>query len=128
MKTFFVSTIILVLFAYLAICSYFYFFQRSFLYFPQPANYVKAITTHFNNGKQELSGWVINPGKIIYYYITAGMPVLLKSTLIFLADISPDYTVYLIPYRGYGNNSGDPSEEALYSDALHVYDKLRIRV
>lgn len=126
MKTLFFSIIIIAIVVYLAICSYFYFFQRSFLYFPQPAKYVNTVTTHFNNGKQKLSGWVINPGKqhLLLYY--GGNASAIEQHIDFLADLTPDYTVYLIPYRGYGNNAGTPSEEALYSDALHVYDKLKL--
>jgi uncharacterized protein len=110
---------------YLLICSAFYIFQRSFLYFPQPASYVKAITTKFNNRGQKLSGWVINPGKtrLLLYY--GGNASAIETHIDFLSQVAPDYTIYLIPYRGYGNNHGTPSEQALYSDALHVYDKLK---
>ena len=37
----------------------------------------------------------------------------------------PDYTVYLIPYRGYGNSTGEPNEDSLYGDALYVFDQVK---
>ncbi len=35
------------------------------------------------------------------------------------------YTVYLIPYRGYGNNAGTPAEQVLYSDAVQIYTTIK---
>jgi len=36
----------------------------------------------------------------------------------------PDFTVYLMDYRGYGRSTGEPSEDGLYSDALKLYDSI----
>jgi len=41
------------------------------------------------------------------------------------AENFSDYTVYLVNYRGYGGNSGKPSKEALYADALVAYDTFK---
>ena len=115
----------LVIFGYLAICLLFYIFQRSFLYFPQPAGYANEITTTFDNRGQELTGWVLNPGQkqLLLYY--GGNASAIENNINFFESVAPQHTVYLIPYRGYGNNKGTPSEEALYSDALHIYDVLK---
>ena len=120
MKTF----IALVVFGYLAICLLFYIFQRSFLYFPQPASYANEITTTFNNNGQKLTGWVLNPGQqhLLLYY--GGNASAIEYNIDFFNQVAPQHTVYLIPYRGYGNNKGSPTEEALYSDALHIYERL----
>ncbi len=121
MKTF----IIIIIVAYLLICAIFFIFQRSFLYFPQPASYVNEITTHFDNNGQSLSGWVINVGQdnMLLYY--GGNASAIESNINMLKEIAPQHTIYLIPYRGYGNNKGKPTEEGLYSDALHIYDVLK---
>ena len=39
-----------------------------------------------------------------------------------------DYTVAGVDYRGYGNSGGRPSETALKSDALAIYDALAARL
>ncbi len=114
----------LVVFGYLAICILFFIFQRSFLYFPQPASYANEITTTFNNNGQKLTGWVLNPGQkhLLLYY--GGNASAIENHIDFFNQVAPQHTVYLIPYRGYGNNKGTPTEEGLYSDALHIYGHL----
>lgn len=114
----------LVIFGYLAICVLFFIFQRSFLYFPQPASYANEMTTTFNNSGQKLTGWVVNPGQkhLLLYY--GGNASAIENNVDFFNLVAPQHSVYLIPYRGYGNNKGTPTEEALYSDALHIYEHL----
>ncbi len=114
-----------IIFGYLAICLLFYIFQRSFLYFPQPAGYANEITTTFDNRGQKLTGWVLNPGQkqLLLYY--GGNASAIENNIGFFEQVAPQHTIYLIPYRGYGNNKGTPSEEALYADALHIYDVLK---
>jgi len=120
----------IILLGYFAICALFFIFQRSFLYFPQPAGSVirngspiEAI--EFKNDEQLLTGWVLNLGQekaLLFYGGNAGI---IENTIGFFNQIAPNHTVYLIPYRGYGNNAGKPTEEGLYSDALYVYDQIK---
>ena len=42
-------------------------------------------------------------------------------------DWFPDYTLYLLNYRGYAGTDGKPSEDALYHDALSLYDRIKDR-
>jgi pimeloyl-ACP methyl ester carboxylesterase len=37
----------------------------------------------------------------------------------------PQHTVYLVNYRGYDKSTGKPSEQALYEDALLIYDHIK---
>lgn len=39
----------------------------------------------------------------------------------------PEVTVYLLPYRSYGGNPGEVTEENLYRDALKLYDQIKSR-
>jgi pimeloyl-ACP methyl ester carboxylesterase len=39
----------------------------------------------------------------------------------------PGYSVYLVPYRGYGPNAGEPTEAGLYADALAEYAYVQAR-
>jgi pimeloyl-ACP methyl ester carboxylesterase len=36
----------------------------------------------------------------------------------------PDYAIYLPNYRGYGDSTGEPNEQALHQDALALFDKI----
>jgi alpha-beta hydrolase superfamily lysophospholipase len=37
----------------------------------------------------------------------------------------PEQTLYFVNYRSYGKSSGSPTQDALYRDALHVYDAIK---
>lgn len=41
-----------------------------------------------------------------------------------IAKNIPNYTVYFPHYRGYGQSSGTPSQDALFKDALNLYAKV----
>ncbi|MBA1419674.1 MAG: alpha/beta hydrolase [Epsilonproteobacteria bacterium] len=43
----------------------------------------------------------------------------------YIAGQFPDFTVYLMDYRGYGKSTGKATEEALYKDALKLYDIIK---
>jgi hypothetical protein len=43
----------------------------------------------------------------------------------YFETVFADYSVYLINYRGYGASEGSPTETALFSDALAIYDHIR---
>jgi len=125
----FLSLIIII---YLSVCLLFYIFQRSFLYYPQTTGAIdrsgaQVESIEFNNKEQLLIGWVLNPGQqkaLLFYGGNAGV---IENTIGFFNQVAPNHTVYLIPYRGYGSNSGRPTEQALYSDALHIYDQIKDR-
>jgi pimeloyl-ACP methyl ester carboxylesterase len=36
----------------------------------------------------------------------------------------PDHAIYLLHYRGYGGSSGKPSQDAIFSDALALFDQV----
>ncbi|WP_210247103.1 alpha/beta hydrolase [Aliikangiella marina] len=99
--------------------------QRSFLYYPQPSyppNGADKLT--FQNQQQKLTGWLVNPGKdkLLFYYGGNAEPVEMNAE--FFEAMLPDWSVLLMPYRGYGVNPGSPTEEGLYSDALFIYDQI----
>ncbi|MEJ2765114.1 alpha/beta fold hydrolase [Photobacterium sp. MCCC 1A19761] len=96
--------------------------QRQFLYFPQPASaQFGEENIRFQLDDRVLQGWVINPGQsraLIYY---GGNAESIEMNIPFFRAVVPDYSVYLIPYRGYGNNPGQPTELGLYQDAMGVF-------
>lgn len=121
------SMLITILVFYMGICVVLFVLQRKFLYFPQPAapvNDVAAIS--FDSGGEQLRGWVVNEGraKALMYY--GGNAENIENNIAFFKDVLPDHSVYLIPYRGYGNSTGDPTEEHLYHDALYIFDRVKV--
>ena len=78
-------------------------------------------------GSVTLRGWEVNPGQkraLIHYGGNGeGLDWLVPE----LARRFPGHTSYLVAYRGYGASEGRPSERALTSDALAVFDHAAAR-
>ncbi len=120
------SFLITIAVAYVLIAIAFYSAQRKFLYFPQsPSTIFGKKNFEININQEAFSGWVLNEGqsKALVYY--GGNAENIEANIPFFQDSLADYTVYLIPYRGYGGNPGSPSEEALYSDALSIIESIK---
>jgi hypothetical protein len=118
----FILTIII---SYSILCVATYIGQRQLLYFPQVGvELADATPITFSSASLTLSGWIINPGQsraLLYY---GGNAEQVEFNSEFFHTVLPNYTVYLVPYRGYGGNLGIPTEKALYQDALSIYDTL----
>ena len=113
------------LFIYLFVGVFLYLFQRSFIYFP-----VGSIKGHlhveiFENQGNKTIASVLNRGnnKAIIYFGGNAEDVDFNAEA--FAKIFPEYTVYLVKYRGYGGSAGEPTEEVLYSDAIHIYNEIK---
>ena len=113
---------------YLALCALLYAKQRALIYFPEETR-VSAEQTDIgiDRGDAVLRGWLVNPGRTsaILYFGGNGESVELNR-----ADFAlhfPEYSTYLIAYRGYGASDGQPSQDALFADALAIYDHVRQR-
>jgi len=95
------------------------------LYFPATKVEVPHIEKiKFKVRELSLEGWVVNGKRdraLIYY---GGNAERIENNIAFFQSLLPEYTVYLIPYRGYANNPGSPSEQALLEDASAIYDTL----
>ena len=66
----------------------------------------------------------MNPGKpraLIYF---GGNSEVVTHRQEFFEEVFRDYSVYLVNYRGYGLSEGEPSEAALFADALAIYDRV----
>ena len=99
-----------------------YVMQRSILYFPQPMRAAPdAQDISIPTDGMVLHGWVVNPGRpeaIIYF---GGNGERVERDVDLFRAMLPGYSVYLVPYRGYGPNAGEPTEASLYADALAEY-------
>ena len=110
---------------YLGLCALLFFFQRSLIYFPQPAAAVGSVPTITLATSQ---GEVIvttrpRPGAAAVLYF-GGNAEDVRRSLPELAAAFPEQALYLMHYRGYGGSAGSPSEAALLSDALALFDRV----
>jgi pimeloyl-ACP methyl ester carboxylesterase len=111
--------------AYLAVCLALFVFQRSLIYFPpQNASMVAPETW-----KMEAPGAVVKvserprPGQKAVIYL-GGNGEDVSASLPVLDTAFPGHALYLLHYRGYTGSSGTPTEQALVSDALALFDRI----
>lgn len=116
-----------VLFIYCALALFLFIKQRDFIYFPSPVIQHPYEEVSFTNKDDNYTvrTTVLNKGKptAIIYFGGNGEAVDLNAS-----DFSrtfPNQSVYLVKYRGYSGSDGTATEEALFSDALTVYDNLK---
>ncbi len=110
---------------YAGLCAALYFFQRSLIYFPQPA----AVRTPVMAVDQGTEGVEVvasvreqaGPDAVVYF---GGNAEDVSQSLAPLAEVYPTHAIYLMHYRGYGGSGGAPSEAALTHDALALFDQV----
>ncbi len=109
--------------AYVAACLALYTRQESLLYFPRPLMEVPdAQPVMITADGRVLHGWVVNPDQpdaVIYF---GGKGERVERDVAFFRSNLPDRSVYLVPYRGYGPNPGEPTEAGIATDSLAVFD------
>jgi uncharacterized protein len=129
--------IIGVITGYCCLVGLIYFFQDALIFFPMTIDRTLAqvITTRFPRteellipaaDKTRLHGWLVRPeagGKapLVIYFGGNAEEV---SWLIAEAPRFQGWAVCLVNYRGYGLSEGKPGEQALYRDALSIYDSM----
>ncbi len=120
----FIATVL----AYALLCGLLYALQRQVLYHPSPQLFepdAPVITIHGSTGV--LHGWVVNPGRqraVIYF---GGNGESVERDVDLFRAILPDVSVYLVPYRGYGPNAGEPSEAGIEAGAVAIFDFVHSR-
>jgi hypothetical protein len=120
------TLLVLVISSYLLGCGVLYLGQRKLLYYPQPAATMPGLqAVSFEHDDITLRGWIVNPrrDKALLYY--GGNAEQIEYNADFFQSQVAGYSVYLVPYRGYGRSEGKPSEAALYADAEFVYDQVK---
>ena len=112
------------------LCCGLYLFQERLLFFPNARSAVgdryRQHEIWIRSEEVELHGWFVRgeisseQPLIIYYGGNA------EDVSVNLLDRHrlPSTSILLMNYRGYGASTGKPSEDALYRDALHVFDHL----
>ena len=112
--------------AYLALCAWVYAMQRSQIYFPVPeSRHPDAQALWLEVPGARLKVWtVVRPGSRALLYFGGNAEDVAGNIEEFSAA-SPDRSLFLVNYRGYGGSSGQPSEAALFADALAIFDHVR---
>ena len=129
MSRFALGILMAIALAYIGLCALMFFQQRSLMYFPVaesplppgaarialPVDGARIVVTAVHPGR---------PQALIYF---GGNAEDVNGSLSDLARAFPNHAIYLMHYRGYGPSTGDPSERALVSDAISLFDRLRSR-
>lgn len=113
----------LVCLGYLVLCVFLFLQQRSVLYYPHPPSRSgEAEAFWLENEKQRLKIWQVKraAGPALIYFGGNAEDVALN--LSGFKNLLPDYSLYLMNYRGYGGSSGSPTQDGLYADSLVLYD------
>jgi pimeloyl-ACP methyl ester carboxylesterase len=102
-----------------------FFFQRSLIYIPQPGSGNDGATTVTLQAAtaRVLVSTRPKEGKRALIYF-GGNAEDVSFSMPSLSAGFPDSAIYLLHYRGYGGSSGRPSEEALFKDALTLFDEV----
>jgi pimeloyl-ACP methyl ester carboxylesterase len=120
------SLLSIVLVLYAGACIALFAFQRSLIYFPQPRSAGgPADTQSLKVAGADLVVSVrphAGPKALIYF---GGNAEDVSASLASFAGAFPDRAIYMLHYRGYGGSTGKPSEAALHSDALALFDQVR---
>lgn len=110
---------------YALICAALFAFQRSLIYYPQPRSdsegstlmtlAVGAATVHVSMHAHD------GRAALIYF---GGNAEDVSLDVPSLVDAFPDRAIYALHYPGYGGSSGSPSEQAIFNDALALFDSV----
>jgi len=123
MKTIIILLLIL-LAVYFLVGLVLYLKQRDLLYYPSEKVTHSYPTMILENEGEKIHMTITNPGqeKALLYFGGNGEAVAAGAQV--FAEELPDYTTYLVDYRGYGQSTGKPTEAGLFSDALVLYDAI----
>jgi pimeloyl-ACP methyl ester carboxylesterase len=114
--------------SYLFACGTLYIEQRELLYHPRPLLFEPdARDIAIPSDGVTLHGWVVNPGKADALIFFGGNGESVERDVGFFRDNLPQYSVYLVPYRGYSSNPGEPTQTNLFADSLRVFEWVHAR-
>jgi uncharacterized protein len=109
---------------YLLICALLYASQRAMIYHPQPRGQQSTPVMDVMSDGLVLKVSTLPKASqqaVIYF---GGNAEDVSSSLPQLAQAFPDAALYALHYRGFGGSQGQPSEQALYADALALHARV----
>ena len=113
--------------AYTGLCLFFFFTQRSFIYFPRQRQNKSTEILKVDTPQTVIECSVHNlqsEHAILYF---GGNAEDVSSSLPEYSLELSDVALYMMHYRGYGGSTGKPQEHALREDSLAVYNYIRAR-
>ena len=121
-----VSLLVIVAVTYLGLCAWVYSTQRAQIYFPTPkTDRPDARVVWVESQRARLKIWEVpRAGSRALIYFGGNAEDVAGNIAEFSAAF-PEHSLYLVNYRGYGGSSGQPSENAFFTDALAVCDLVR---
>lgn len=102
-----------------------YIKQRDLLYYPSAPIESGYKSMTIQNGNEKIHITVTNPDKEKALLYWGGNGEAVASGADVFAEALPDYSTYLIDYRGYGKSTGEPTQAGILSDALVIYDAIK---
>jgi len=114
--------LIVFLIGYIGIGTFLYINQEKILYHPTPNIKIDYPHMVLHRDNADVVVHVLNgmhQNAILYF---GGNGESMARSADYIAQQFPTFTCYLMDYRGFGESTGNPSEKALYSDALVLYD------
>jgi pimeloyl-ACP methyl ester carboxylesterase len=112
---------------YAALCLVLLLTQRSFIYYPQPKSAGDdGPTLTLNVDRERIlvrTRTHTGPDAVIYF---GGNAENVSGSLPTLAEAFPERSLYAMNYRGYGGSTGKPSETAIITDALALFDRVHL--
>ena len=117
--------ILTLLFGYITIGVLLYSFQDKLLYHPTPNIKIDYPQFVLQRNSAKVVVHVLNEGHknaILYF---GGNGESMAKSADYIAQQFPEFTCYLMDYRGYGSSTGKPSQKAIFSDALALYDRVK---
>ena len=109
---------------YVGIGAFLYSYQEKILYHPTPNVKIDYPQIVLSSKDVKVVVHVLNEGHknaILYF---GGNAESMAQSADYIAQQFPKFTCYLMDYRGFGSSTGEPSEKALYQDALALYDEV----
>jgi len=125
MKTKIIFTSKALLFVYLLLSLSLFIFQRDLLYHPSAKLNHSYQEQTFYNDNESIKVITLNQDKKNSIILFGGNAQAIVGRAPSYLETFPNHSIYLVNYRGYGGSSGMPNEQALYSDALHIYDSIK---
>jgi uncharacterized protein len=108
--------------AYVSVCAALFFFQRSLLYFPQPAQVSTPLVPVDGRAGVVASHRALPGAQAVLYFGGNGEDV--TQNLAPLAQAFAQHAIFLMHYRGYGHSHGKPTEADIAGDALALFDQV----
>jgi len=107
---------------YLAFCALLFVFQRSLIYMPQPGAGAPSFELQSDDARLRITARELAGADAVIYF--GGNAESVDWSLPTMQAAFPNSALYLMNYRGYGGSSGEPSEAALFADAIALFDHI----